>query len=268
MLLQQYIGDTNAKPSLAELNARLAASHHKGDHEEPASCALSEAVKAVKELKKNPEDTLPAGSVFLARGGLLLEEARKLKPNTEIDEGEVVDLSLYPVLRPILATTISSSKLSAQDSLSPISPRSDVDAEALVASPHSNVADVDSATSARSELGFEEEESPSTPSQSAPASFSSKSSTSGRFSAKLNWADFSSTLASNTLPAEAVAVPARVGKLATSVPPNHVVVLQHGFLGQSYDMQLIENAIRLEFPGTVEVSFLELCVCVCRRETL
>jgi hypothetical protein len=34
----------------------------------------------------------------------------------------------------------------------------------------------------------------------------------------------------------------------------HLVVLQHGFLGQAYDMHLIENAIRLDFPGTVEVS--------------
>lgn len=261
MVLQQYIGETNAKPSLAELNARL---HHKTETEEPPSCALTEAVKAVKELKKSPDDTIPPGSVFLARGGLLLEETRKLKANSEVEEGEVVDLSLYPVLRPILDSTFSSPKASTHDdaptspTLSPIlSPNGSYTGvgSALIVPKEVGSVVTSSDNSPRSDAGSEQE-SPHTFSLArvASTSFSSKSN-SGRYSAKLNWADFSSTLAP-TLPAEAVASPARVGKLATSVPPSHVVVLQHGFLGQSYDMQLIENAIRLEFPGRIEVSFI------------
>jgi hypothetical protein len=34
----------------------------------------------------------------------------------------------------------------------------------------------------------------------------------------------------------------------------HLVVLQHGFLGFGYDMQLIDNALRLELGFAVEVS--------------
>lgn len=263
MILQQYIGDTNAKPSLAELNARL---HHKSNEsEEPSvSCALMEAVKTVKELKKSPEDVIPRGSVFLARGGLLLEEARKLKGNSEVEEGEVVDLSQYPVLRPILDTTFSSPKASTADEapMSPVgsgggSEHTGFDAPLVVPREVGSSVVTSTDNSPRSDAGSEQESpSPQTFSlaRAASTSLSTKSNTSGRFSAKLNWADFSSTLAP-TLPAEVVASPARVGKLATSVPPSHVVVLQHGFLGQSYDMQLIENAIRLEFPGRVEVSF-------------
>jgi hypothetical protein len=33
----------------------------------------------------------------------------------------------------------------------------------------------------------------------------------------------------------------------------HLIVLQHGFLGGSYDMQLIDNSIRLELPGYISV---------------
>jgi hypothetical protein len=39
----------------------------------------------------------------------------------------------------------------------------------------------------------------------------------------------------------------------TKPTKNHLVVLQHGFLGTSYDMRLIENAITMEMPNNFQV---------------
>ena len=258
MLLQQYIGDSSkAKPSLAELNAKLA--HHKSGEaeveENPPYCALIEAVKAVKELPTAPDQAMPAGSVFLARGGLLLDEARKLKANSEVDDGEVVDLTAYPVLLPILSAFSSPKAVTVavthEDAaaLSASGDHTSTDSIASIVHPKelASVTTPSTDDSPHSEMGYEDSPQVTPVSRVTSMSWSSKS--------KLNWSEFSSTLMP-TMPAEALASPGRVVKLASSLPPSHVVVLQHGFLGQSYDMQLIENAIRLEFPGRVEVNFL------------
>ena len=263
MVVQQHVGNlTTAKPSIAELNSKLRASN-KSDTSTTAGAAADQPVSALaKALKtvegtKSPEGAYPPGTVHLARGGQILDELAALDKNLGVMDGEAVDLSVYPQLGPLhaqLKTTAApevliskedeSTQLDTKDIQIDCTTESTTTAAATDTTAEETGASVDSTTALTENADMEATAEAEATSTDGPPPFPVVSSPKpptarSRLSSLLDWSEAfkgpSEAVATNTV---------------------HLVVLQHGFLGLSYDMQLIENSLRLEMAGSVEVMYI------------
>lgn len=275
MVVQQYVGSiTTTKPSIAELNSKLRASIVKPSADssasstssaDPQASALALALRNVEGLK-TPEGAYPSGTVHLARGGQILDELAVVDKNLGVMDGEAVDLSAYPQLLPLGLKLKSagppagaieavvgqnedtqldakdiqidcSEPTSLTDTKNEDAGDADVEADASATAEGADSSDVTTADA----VPIGADVPPPFPVVHSPKPPTARS----RLSSLLNWSD-------------AFKAPSEVEASAV-----HLVVLQHGFLGLSYDMQLIENALRLEMTGSVEVTltvFKPLCV--------
>jgi hypothetical protein len=218
MVLQQYVdGQDTGAPSLAQLNAELAMGKAGADRSKdvtPSTSVLARSVKAARRLAEQNK-AFPVGTVLLARGGEVLGEVESEGVALVPRDGQVLDPLSYPALKHI--------SISTQDSSDPAVPAAVSSASAEPAVEEGignlNIGDV--------KLGGALSSSPADALELVPE-------------ATVPSPDFVSAYQRHWARAPSRYV--------------HLVVLQHGFLGQAYDMHLIENAMRLDFPGTVEVS--------------
>lgn len=251
MVVQQYVGTrtSTAKPSIAELNSKLRAGNKPTDSvasaDQPVS-ALLLALKAVEEVK-SPEGAYPAGTVYLARGGQVLDELTLVDRNLGLLDGEGVDLSGYPQLAPLSVkakTAGTSVEDTSKESETTQLDTKNIELDFSDAIAHESTADQAGDIDSPAEAGVSAEMRTSDPepaSADGPLAFPvvsqpSAANAHSKLSSQLNWSD-------------AFKIPSE----AASTNTVHLVVLQHGFLGLSYDMQLIENSLRLEMAGSVEV---------------
>lgn len=283
MVVQQYVGNlTSAKPSIAELNSRLRASINPdvaaaAAAAEQSASALSQAIKAVGGLK-NPEGGYPPGTVYLARGGQILDELTVVDRNLGVMDGEAVDLLAYPQLLPLGHSKNGSSggvvvgAVSKENEGTPLDTKdiqvNCAEGEEVTSSATKNASSAVQTEQVKTAATRAAQATSTAPDAAEPANAAdapppfpivrspkhhagngnSSTSSSGTSSAQgrhnnslLNWSD-------------AFKAPGEVAETNTV----HLVVLQHGFLGLSYDMQMIENALRLELPGKVEVRCLPI----------
>lgn len=219
MVLQQYVdGQDTGGPSLAQLNAELARSKESS----PAaplteSSALTRNVEAARRIAEQNK-AFPVGTVLLARGGELFEDSKSERRSLLPRDGHVLDMQSYPALRPL-----------------PL-PTPEPPAPTLPARTPESAAGEDISTLNIRDIALE---GASEPAKDASAAVPPATGATGS--------------------EDVAAAPDFVSAYQRhrARPPSryvHLVVLQHGFLGQAYDMHLIENAIRLDFPGMVEVS--------------
>jgi hypothetical protein len=200
MVLQQYFGaDASSKPDISQLNAKLAAEKEGvvTTVGESTSSRLRQVLQQVRDALASGT-ALPAGTLYLSRGGELLGEP----VGVDIGDGQVLNVSSYPALVPALQQLVGSTAFPA------------------VAR--------ERATSA------------------ATAADSSMNSTNS--AAPVNSAPTKGSIPQHDFVA--------AYKTLTAARPSsnvHLVVLQHGFLGFGCDMQLIDNALRLELGFAVEV---------------
>lgn len=207
MVLQQYFSHEDAsKVDIVRLNAKLAA-EKEGQRSAPQQQRLEPSklryvLQAVRDALARGA-TLPPGTLYLSRGGELLEEA----VTGGLGDGQVLDIARYPALVPALPQILGDGARDVEK------PSSDSTVTTLEASSERD--GVDGGAGAE------------------------KPSSSG-----------------NAYAHDFVAEHQRLVAAGKAASPVHLVVLQHGFLGQGYDMQMIENALRLELGFAVEVTFI------------
>ena len=292
MVLQQYVDKIDpSKISLAQLNARLAAGNSSSSGSgsngsiAPSKGAPEESSILDRMLERlqpalSGKESLSSGTLLLSRGGELLHEIATTTASTATGgavspqhilssrDGQVVDLFQQSLgtLKPFFNQKVSEGLMGRQQKV-------EVTDEAVQVPDTSATAAVvsvsEASSTSESDIKMPKQETNKKSGQSILSNGETGrkegavSGRSGQISTKTVTVSPTEDTSSRSK-IDFVSAYKQLHPVSTTATTNsssssgsghvHLIVLQHGFLGHSGDMQLIENALRLEFPGVIEVS--------------
>ena len=291
MVLQQYVDKIDpSKISLAQLNARLAAGNSSSGSNgsiAPSKGAPEESSILDRMLERlqpalSGKESLSSGTLLLSRGGELLHEIATTTASTATGgavspqhilssrDGQVVDLFQQSLgtLKPFFNQKVSEGLMGRQQKV-------EVTDEAVQVPDTSATAAVVSVSEASSTSESDIKVPKQETNKKSGQSILSNGETGRKEGAVSGRSGQIFTKTATVSPTEATSSRSKIDFVSaykqlnpvsttattttTTTSSNssghvHLIVLQHGFLGHSGDMQLIENALRLEFPGVIEVS--------------